>query len=336
MGRTIFPSVFARRLLSRLCSVPFIGTAVLAVVIAATSIRFPEGYGGEGGLNIAFTLFGVLTAIALVARAAQPDSKLIALFETLFFAVLISLAGAVASAGLARLGGAYVDPQLATVDRWMVPFVDWRTLALALPEFEGLYRLLGEIYVSLNWQPFALMVVIAIWGKVRDFDAFVGAWSLTMLACVLPFAFFAAQGPYTYFGISQSDLANSSVVLPWHYPPILEAIRNGSMTSLSDDCISGLVTFPSLHAASAMALASAFWRFRWLAWPMLGLNVMMALAAVPIGGHYFIDVIVGSLIGLGAYRFARLLVDDGEIGLEVTATSSALLASSCEMMPEHR
>ncbi|MEZ5682017.1 MAG: phosphatase PAP2 family protein [Erythrobacter sp.] len=326
MGRTIFPSAFARRLLARLCSVPFIGAAILAVVIAATSLRFPDGYGGEGGLNIAFTLFGVLTAIALVARAAQPDSKLVALFETLFFAVLISLTGAVASAGLARLGGDYVDPQLAAVDGWILPFLDWRAVAFALPENPFSYRLLGEIYVSLNWQPFALLLVIAIWGKVRDFDRFVGAWTLTMLACVLPFAFFAAQGPYTYFGISQSDLANSSVVLPWHYPPILAAIRNGSMTSLSDDCISGLVTFPSLHAASAMVLASAFWRFRWLAWPMLGLNVMMALAAVPIGGHYFIDVIVGSAIGLSAYRLATWISEARGIVLQNDASSHISVA----------
>jgi membrane-associated phospholipid phosphatase len=312
MGRTIFRGVFARSLLSRLCSIPVIGVAILAVTIAATSLFFPQGYGGAGGLNIAFSLFGVLSAIALVARAAQPDSKLAAMLEALFFAVLISLGGAVAAAGMARLGGAYIDPQLAVIDRWIFP-VEWQALVFSLPDFPWLYALLSEIYVSLNWQPFVLLLVIAKWGKVGDFDAFVGAWTLIMLACVMPFALFPAQGPYPYFDISQAELANSMVGLPWHSAPILEAIRDGSMTALSDDSISGLVTFPSLHAASAMVMASAFWRFRWLAWPMLALNVAMVLAAVPIGGHYYIDVIVGAGIGVVAYRIARRLTDDREI-----------------------
>jgi membrane-associated phospholipid phosphatase len=56
------------------------------------------------------------------------------------------------------------------------------------------------------------------------------------------------------------------------------------------------VTFPSFHAALAAITAWAFWQTRFVAYPALILNIAVTLAAMPVGGHYFVDIVAGLAI----------------------------------------
>ena len=69
--------------------------------------------------------------------------------------------------------------------------------------------------------------------------------------------------------------------------------------------LSGIVTFPSFHAASAVLYAWALWAVRWMRPVALLANGAM-LAATPLnGGHYFVDVIAGMAIAALAIVAAR-------------------------------
>jgi membrane-associated phospholipid phosphatase len=71
--------------------------------------------------------------------------------------------------------------------------------------------------------------------------------------------------------------------------------------------INGLVTVPSFHACAATLLAWGFHRTPMLRWPLLGLNGLMLLSAIPIGGHYVTDVAAGFLVAVGAITISGKL-----------------------------
>jgi membrane-associated phospholipid phosphatase len=79
------------------------------------------------------------------------------------------------------------------------------------------------------------------------------------------------------------------------------------MTTVELSALDGIVTFPSFHVAAAVLLAWAGANLPLLRYPMIVLNILMLLSAIPIGGHYLIDVIAGCLVAVGSIIAARAL-----------------------------
>src|SRR5690606_24405508 len=131
--------------------------------------------------------------------------------------------------------------------------------------------------------------------------------SAALLLCVLPFRLLPARGPYAYYGVGPGDIHGSSVVLPWDFPAKLVGLRNGQLVPVGLDGVCGRISMPRFRACRGANFGWAFWRYRLLRWAMVLINALMFMAAVPIGGHYFIDVIAGAAAGVLAILPARAL-----------------------------
>jgi membrane-associated phospholipid phosphatase len=70
----------------------------------------------------------------------------------------------------------------------------------------------------------------------------------------------------------------------------------------------GLITFPSYHAAAAVIFSWALWPTR-LRWPLLVVNVLMTASAIIVGSHYLIDIIAGCVVAAIAISVAGTLVN---------------------------
>jgi membrane-associated phospholipid phosphatase len=68
--------------------------------------------------------------------------------------------------------------------------------------------------------------------------------------------------------------------------------------------MSGLVTFPSFHTVLGLLLAQAVAETR-LAWLGVAASAAVIVSTIPIGGHYVIDILAGTLIWLIAAVIAR-------------------------------
>lgn len=285
------------RLRDRAFAVPLAVIAIFVAVVTYGASQLEGGYNGSGGPNSFFALIAVVWTLAVATRRFQPGSPLAAAVETLALFFALSILAAFSSASLAIGSGPFVDASLVAIDRAMFPFFDWVALVSWLPDHPDAYYALSLVYDTLNWQPFAFILVAAVFGTAEDQERFVGAWAVGLALCILPFHWLPALSPYNYFAIAPEDMEGATVAMPWHFLPIMEGLRDGSIQQLSIDTVSGMVTIPSFHAAAATILAGSFWRFRLLRWPMLALNIGMALAAIPIGSHYVVDIIAGTACG---------------------------------------
>lgn len=286
---------------------PVVALALLGLLIIRGVWILPNGYDGSAGLNVILLCLLVFWSIGTGLRCQKPDSRLASALVALCLYIALCFFASLASASNAIGGGEYIDPWLARIDRLMFPFYDWKAVALGLPNYPWLYWILNICYNSFGWQPFLYIAIATQLGNARDMGAFVAAWGLGLLICVLPFHWLPARSPYPYFGIAQSQMPDHLTALPWEFLSAFEGIRDGRILAIGFDCVTGMITMPSFHAGGAVILAWAFWRFQLLRWPFLLLNILVALSAVPIGSHYVIDIVAGSAVGAIAVAGAMLL-----------------------------
>jgi hypothetical protein len=127
------------------------------------------------------------------------------------------------------------------------------------------------------------------------------------------FAFSPAVGAYTHLQIPSADCVNLSP--SFIYLQHLDAMRSGGGGFLiSVDRMQGIITFPSFHTVCAILFAWALLPIRPLCWWIVALNGLMISATSTAGGHYFIDLVGGSIVAACAIAGASLFTHMLRIG----------------------
>ncbi|MFT3976380.1 MAG: phosphatase PAP2 family protein [Sphingomonas bacterium] len=225
--------------------------------------------------------------------------------------MLLALATPWASDVLAVNGLPYADDMLATLDAWLFGGFDWPTMIEVVRPHTKALLLLSYAYASLNWQPLILLALLCCAGKMVFAWRFLTAWAIALGFCLLVFPFCPAVGGYSHFHIGPETIPGVRVMSAWEYPVLLGKLRDGSVHVLDLSNLAGIIAMPSFHAASSVLLAWGYGRLRWLYWPFLALNAAMLVSAVPIGGHYLIDVLAGALVAGLSIIIANRWVDAG-------------------------
>ena len=220
----------------------------------------------------------------------------------------------------------YADASLAAIDRTLhLAWVDYFAFAqkhrLLLALLEWSYTALAPLSVA----AFALSFVKrGSWAASRFLDEFF----LTAFLCTVAGPFFPAKGATTFFANLILPL-NTLEHLPGTYAvAATETLRTGGHILLNVGNLPGLVTFPSFHTAAAVVIAAGFWRTK-LFMPV-AIYCAVVIAATPIfGGHYFVDLIGGTLIAFAAIAATNWIASaNGQLyppslsAAAVTATSA--------------
>ncbi|MGE0713349.1 MAG: phosphatase PAP2 family protein [Planctomycetota bacterium] len=197
-------------------------------------------------------------------------------------------AGALATYGVAPFARPLVDPALAGFDAalgYHAPSVMlWGQAHL------DVLNALGAIYNT--FIPQFLLVVFLLAFVSRDLEAL---WEYAfllqggVLAAVLLFALFPAEGPQVYYG--EGSLPHLEVFLE-HF----RALRAGTFETVHLDRLTGLVCVPSFHVFATVVNTYALRRVRWAFPFVLALNVGMYAATLMVGGHYLADGAVSLLL----------------------------------------
>ena len=194
---------------------------------------------------------------------------------------------------------------LAAIDHVAVPTLDWRAAMLWLSHRRALMGAANWVYESIGWQPVGLIAMLGLSGRTDRVWAFLTAWLVTLSVTCLLFALFPGVGAYAYFGLAAADVPAMRDPTPWHQAALLAELRAGTLHHIGFVDLDGIVTFPSFHAAAAVILAWGAWPVRAIRWPAILLNGAMLLSAVPIGGHYLIDIAAGCVIAVIGISIAR-------------------------------
>lgn len=197
------------------------------------------------------------------------------------------------------------DANLLAIDRFLG--LDWLAYVTFVNERPLLATWLDFGYMMIRWPLFIIPVVLAASNEFRRLQEYTLAFLIALVVTTVISTMVPAIGVYQQLGVSVTDFQNLNPAAYLGQLRDLPLVRDGSLRVLDLDALSGIITFPSFHAASALLYGWALWgspRFR----PVAVIANLAMLAATPInGGHYFIDVIAGIAVAAVAIGIAKAI-----------------------------
>jgi len=184
----------------------------------------------------------------------------------------------------------FADSALARIDRVLA--FDWVAFEQATRPYSSLMQI---AYRSFEWQPGVVILALILACHDRRAWEFVTAAAVAAIITAILFPLAPAEGPFQHYNITPSNLFEEQ----WtnEIRPLFRQIKQAGLRDLGGKIITGLVSFPSYHAAAGLLFTWAAWPLRRLRWPIALLNLLMLLSALTIGCHYLIDLIAGLIVG---------------------------------------
>ena len=265
-------------------------------VIASALICALAAY--DSGLRLhvrSYALLIVTIFVAGVSPLIRPDrfgrlKPIIEASDAILIFSVMGMIGAVASyVAMVRSGG-MTDMALDRADQ-IIGF-SWPTIRAAVDARPDLLSILTQAYSLCFYLPFLIVAMLICTGRSERLYDFLAAYGSSLILTIFIAFFFPAEAAFKFH-----DYAN----VPGnglHYGTIIQGLRSGTFLDIDLVDLGGIVTFPSFHACMAILFVWATWPCRFSRGPMLILNGAMWAAAVPIGGHYVIDLLGGSIIAI--------------------------------------
>lgn len=182
----------------------------------------------------------------------------------------------------------------ATLMRWdaMLGF-DWTRFIAFVDSHFLLAEALRLSYQSFIYQLLVIPFLLIVGGQALRAFQMVIAYALICFVAAFISIWFPALGSYAFQGVEDADLTSINAHFGYHFLSQFHAVRTDADFVLSIENAAGIITFPSVHAAIAGLCAWAGWAIRHLRYPMLVLNLLMAVSAITHAGHYAVDVAAG-------------------------------------------
>jgi hypothetical protein len=182
--------------------------------------------------------------------------------------------------------------------------IDHRAILEWLAARPLLGAILSKAYLLSVPTMFLAPVVLAVTGQFERLKTFVWLYVVLLTACVVISIVVPAKGFAVYEAQPPELMARLPPGASVFYAKISEAYRSGALRTIDPSFLEGVVVFPSFHTIMAVLAIYAFWRTRVLWLLSLGINAIVLMSVVPIGGHYVWDVIGGALMFAVAVRLA--------------------------------
>jgi hypothetical protein len=195
-----------------------------------------------------------------------------------------------------------VDAPLMALDRALG--LDWMAQFNFIYSHHALLYCTVLAYGMIGWQVFGVPIVLGATRRYRRLQEFTLAFAVALVVTTVISVFTPAMGTYDFLHVT----TDPNIFTPGAYLDQLKdlpMVRDGSLRHLELMKLTGIVTFPSFHAATAALYLWAFWPVRWFRPVAVVANVGMLLATPLGGGHYFIDVFAGIAVAAAAIIAAQ-------------------------------
>jgi len=258
-----------------------------------TGLRVTEDSADRVVLACMLLIVGLLADPARLGRAAW----LVEAIEAIALLALIGMLGAVSSYVVLWHAGPLADPLLDQLDHSLG--FDWVQVRKTVAMRPWAMELLERAYRACFWLPSAAILLLCASGRTARVHRLLSTFGLTILLGLPLFYLLPAAAAFDFYAYAPLP-PNAE-----HYGRLIAALHAHRLHAIDLNDLGGIISFPSFHAIMALLFAWALWPIRYLRPLALPTNAAMWLAAIPIGGHYLVDVIGGSLVAIAALLLTR-------------------------------
>jgi membrane-associated phospholipid phosphatase len=293
--------------------------SLLALGLSVTGLRLePVAYG------ITLAIAASFVAIAYrhrVARGDRADPKLIFSLGTIGQVIITCAIVGPLSYVAGKMDFPLQDQALLAIDRALG--LDPEPIARFVNDQPWLADVLSRGYGLIKWPLLGIPVVLALTARYVRLQLFMLAMSLSLAITIAISALVPAIGTYYGLQLPAAQLPDiNTAVYAGQLRDIL-ALRDGSLHELQLFQLSGIVSFPSFHAASAVLYMWALWPVRRIGGIAAALNLLMIAATPVIGAHYIVDVAGGIALAAASIWAAQACLEWMSRAAQVSAAPAA-------------
>jgi hypothetical protein len=248
----------------------------------------------------------------------------VVLFEGLFFIFLAWMVLRVFNHLTMTLGFPYADGVLIQMDQFIG--LDWHAYFEFVANSPVLVFVLDHAYTGLTSLSILAFVGLVLTNHIERARFFFVTFSITAIVCTAIGAFFPAKAAVNQLLVNTDLLQNFPYEPGVYSVDIIDRLRSGGGQFFDLFDLPGLTTFPSFHTAAGIVMVYSYRGTRMI-YPV-SLYTAVMIASTPVyGGHYFVDIIAGTICALVICRgvektkaFAELfrpLAPKTEIGSEL-------------------
>jgi membrane-associated phospholipid phosphatase len=258
-----------------------------------------------------FIMAGGATALCLAGfwlyETRRPDPRLASALGGTAQIVAFAAVGAPVSYIAASLNLPLRDGWFDAADRALG--LDWPALLGWMDAHAALHPTFAIIYSSLMPQTVAVVLALAMAGRLAWLRIFVLAFIISTIITIVIAALVPAEGVWGFHRLSAASYPDIVPATRDMHLPVFHGLRDASFRQLMAMGAQGIITFPSLHAALALIITVALWPIPILRWVAIAINALM-LVSIPVdGGHYFIDVLAGLAIASASIVAAKRIAE---------------------------
>ncbi len=194
-----------------------------------------------------------------------------------------------------RLNFPLVDRELDQLDKLLK--LDWTTYKNFVLSSDIIKFLFINCYRFLDYQIIASAYIAILFLRFKEYQIFIISFASSAVIVCFISAFLPAYAVFHYYGIVEEMSRAIPLEAGYGHISQLDIIRAGQPFDPFSNLF-GLISFPSFHACGGVLLAWLFWQIPIIRWVLVPFNIILILATPVVGGHYFVDVIAGVIIGL--------------------------------------
>ena len=245
--------------------------------------------GWEGWISI----LSVVLAIAVLCAQTRQNPALTAA-STLAAECLLAPLLTFITYTAACFGGADQTALIARLDQWLG--FDWLAHYESLSHLPVADSFLRDAYHSFYLQFFALPLVLLVCGYAAHARLLLNCFLLGVVTVMAVASLFPTVDPLLWNRVLPLNAEGHTGFSRIDH---LLMLRDGSLTRLRMDEMTGIICFPSFHTVAACLFAGFSAPLGPARFSMIGLNAAMIAATPRWGGHYLVDVLAGIVIGVG-------------------------------------
>ncbi len=224
--------------------------------------------------------FLLLSFLYIFYRKIRPDPIIITLSQS----ATLLLAYGLLMLGLSYLGATtnrpFVDSTLDLVDRFFGIYSP--SLVFWFNNHWGWETVFWFIYNTYVFQFLFIIFYFSFRRETIPLQRFLMQFMIVTPLSILVGTFYPAAGPYAWYGYTPSEELSSA----------LQHLLQLRQQVVDITTVDGILTLPSFHSVMALVFTYTFRNERKIIFiPIAVLNVLMIFSCIPIGGHYFADLL---------------------------------------------
>lgn len=284
----------------RLASLLAILAALIVAIASAPLVGVHWSSAGASGAALSLSL---LLGASLRLRSFGRPTALATFSEVLALVLLGGLANAAVAMIALRSGAPMADPLLKWADS--LAGLSAQDLVAWMADQGFSLEPLHFIYASSFPQLAASVLLLPFFGRRLEVWRLCFMFLVTLLTCALVSFVLPAFGSFI-------DAAPSTIrALPagagtYAFEPVTQ-FRSLPVAELALNDITGVITFPSFHTIMALITIQVWSWNRALRVPVLVWNLAVIFTTLPMGGHYYVDILAGLLVWWGWARTATAI-----------------------------